>query len=150
MIKAEFIQLSVEAENWEDAIRKSADPLLKNRKITKEYVEKIIDTTRTTGPYMVVTKHVALPHASANFGALDVAMGITILKNPVVSGNEANDPVKYLFCMSAKDSQTHLDSMAELVELLSNQEFYDVLDHAKNANEILMYIQTKEGEDNYA
>lgn len=150
MIKKEFIQLSVEADNWEDAIRKSAEPLLEDGKVTEEYINKIIETTKTTGPYMVVTKHVALPHAPSQYGALDLAMGITILKEPVLSGNEVNDPVKYLFCMSAKDSQTHLDSMAELVELLSNPEFYDLLDHAKDANEILAYIQTKEGADNYA
>lgn len=150
MIKKEFIQLSVEADNWEDAIRKSAEPLLENSKVTEEYINKIIETTKTTGPYMVVTKHVALPHAPSQYGALDLAMGITILKEPVISGNEVNDPVKYLFCMSAKDSQTHLDSMAELVELLSNPEFYDLLDHAKDATEILAYIQTKEGADNYA
>ena len=150
MIKKEFIQLSVETDNWEDAIRKSAVPLLKDGKVTKEYIDKIIETTKTVGPYMVITKHVALPHAPSQYGALDLAMGITILKEPVISGNEVNDPVKYLFCMSAKDSQTHLDSMAELVELLSNPEFYDLLDHAKDATEILTYIQTKEGVDDYA
>ncbi|MFD1899762.1 PTS sugar transporter subunit IIA [Enterococcus termitis] len=90
--------------------------------------------------YIVVTKHVALPHAPTQYGALDLAMGITTLKTPVISGNKTNDPVKYLFCMSAKDSETHLESMAELVNLLSDKEFYQVLDSAKEPQEILTYI----------
>ncbi|MFD2305725.1 PTS sugar transporter subunit IIA [Enterococcus termitis] len=144
MIKKEFIQLELEVTDWEEAIRQSAAPLLNLGKITDEYVEKIIETTRTVGPYIVVTKHVALPHAPTQYGALDLAMGITTLKTPVISGNKTNDPVKYLFCMSAKDSETHLESMAELVNLLSDKEFYQVLDSAKEPQEILTYIYEKE------
>ncbi|ALS38139.1 PTS system ascorbate-specific IIA component [Enterococcus rotai] len=140
MIKPEFIQLDVEALDWEDAIRRSAEPLLNGGKITADYIEKIIETTQTLGPYIVVTKHVALPHAPTQCGALDLAMGITTLKNPVVSGNESNDPVKYLFCMSAKDSESHLESMAELVNLLSDQRFYQILDTAEKPMDILNYI----------
>ena len=140
MIKEEFIQLGIEVGDWEEAIRKSAAPLLSGGKITAEYIEKIIETTQTLGPYIVVTKHVALPHAPTQYGALDLAMGITTLKTPVVSGNESNDPVKYLFCMSAKDSESHLESMAELVDLLSDQKFYQVLESAKEPKDILNYI----------
>ncbi len=144
MIKEEYIQLGIEAADWEDAIRQSAKPLLHNGKITVEYIEKIIETTQTLGPYIVITKYVALPHAPTQYGALDLAMGITTLKTPVVSGNKTNDPVKYLFCMSAKDSETHLESMAALVNLLSDQKFYQILDTAKNPRDILNYIIEKE------
>lgn len=144
MIKEEFIQLGIEVDDWEEAIRKSAAPLLSGGKITAEYIEKIIETTQTLGPYIVVTKHVALPHAPTQYGALDLAMGITTLKTPVVSGNQSNDPVKYLFCMSAKDSESHLESMAELVDLLSDQKFYQVLESAKEPKDILNYIIERE------
>ncbi|OJG55584.1 hypothetical protein RV06_GL001166 [Enterococcus haemoperoxidus] len=140
MIKEEFIQLELEVTDWEEAIRKSAEPLLIGGKITSEYIEKIIETTQKIGPYIVITKNVALPHAPTQYGALDLAMGITTLKTPVKSGNKTNDPVKYLFCMSAKDSETHLESMAELVNLLSDQTFYHVLDTAKKPMDILDYI----------
>lgn len=151
MIKKEFIQLQVEVRDWEDAIKQSAQPLLTHGKITAEYVEKIIEISRTTGPYIVITKHVALPHAPVEAGALASAMGITTLSNPVVSGNQANDPVKYLFCLSAKDSNSHLQAMSELVTLLSTEEFYDLLDHAQDPQEILNYITALEkGENDYA
>lgn len=92
----------------------------------------------------MITKHVALPHAPVENGALAPAMGITTLEVPVVSGNQTNDPVKYLFCMSATDSESHLQAMADLVELLSNDEFYSLLDTAKTAKEILAFISAQE------
>jgi len=143
MIKKEFIQLNVEAEDWEDAIRQSANPLLKDGKITQTYVDKIVDIVYETGPYIVITKHVALPHAPVEFGALAMAMGITTLKGAVVFGHQTNDPVRYLFCMSAIDNETHLSAMAELVNLLSDEEFYQLLDTAETAEEILNYINHK-------
>lgn len=75
IISEELIQLNVQAKDWEDAIRKSAAPLLKKRKITQEYIDKIIEITQTTGPYIVITKHTALPHASSKFGAKEKAVG---------------------------------------------------------------------------
>ena len=56
------------------------------------------------GPYIVITKHVALPHARPEAGALESAIGIATLKHPVKFGNKDNDPVKYLFCLSATDN----------------------------------------------
>lgn len=57
IISEELIQLNVQAKDWEDAIRKSAAPLLKKRKITQEYIDKIIEITQTTGPYIVITTY---------------------------------------------------------------------------------------------
>lgn len=144
MIKEEFIQLNIEVNDWEDAIRKSATPLLTGGKITNEYIDKIVEISKSIGPYIVITKHVALPHAPVENGALAPAMGIMTLKNPVISGNHTNDPVKYLFCMSASDSESHLQSMSELVELLSDDEFYNVLDSSKTSKEVLEYVKKSE------
>ncbi len=59
----ELIRLNIDAKNWEDAIRQAADALLQNRKIKPSYIEAIIRTVKEVGPYIVLTKHVALPHA---------------------------------------------------------------------------------------
>jgi mannitol/fructose-specific phosphotransferase system IIA component (Ntr-type) len=141
LIGKELIQLNVRAENWEDAIRKGTGPLVANKKVTEEYVNKIIEIAHTTGPYIVITKHVALPHAPSEFGALDTAIGITTLETPIEFGNEVNDPVKYLLCLSAKDSTSHLDAIAELVQLLEKEDFFQLLDNAKDPSEIIDYIK---------
>ena len=70
------------------------------------------------------------------------------LKTPVVFGNEANDPVKYLFCLSAKDNMEHLNALAELAEMFEDEEFYHILEQSEKTSEIMDYIKSKGGENN--
>jgi PTS system ascorbate-specific IIA component len=137
----ELVRLNIEAKDWEDAIRQAADALLQNGKIKASYIDAIIKTVKETGPYIVITKHVALPHARSEAGALESAIGIATLKEPVVFGNKENDPVKYLFCLSAKDSESHINALAELTSLLDSKDFYEFLDQAKDASEVIKYIK---------
>ncbi|WP_316496125.1 PTS sugar transporter subunit IIA, partial [Enterococcus faecium] len=58
-----LIQIDVEAENFEDAVRKSMEPLVAQKYVKPSYVEKILSIYRETGPYIVITMHIALPHA---------------------------------------------------------------------------------------
>lgn len=139
-----LIKLNVKAKNWEDAIRQSASVLVENNKVTEAYVDAMVATTKESGPYIVITKHVALPHARPEAGAKDIAIGIATLETPIVFGNDENDPVKYVFCLSAVDSNSHLRAMSELVELLEQEEFFRTLDNAKNAEEIINFIKENE------
>lgn len=144
LVNEKLIRLKVPAENWEDAVRKSAEALLENGKITPPYIDAMVNTAKEAGPYIVVTKHVALPHAKPEAGAKETAMGIAVLENPIEFGNKGNDPVKYVFCLSAVDHESHLQAMAEFLELLEKQEFYNVLNNAKNASEIMDFIKSCE------
>lgn len=144
MISEKLIRINVEAGDWKEAIRASAQPLLAEDKITQEYIDKIIEIAEETGPYIVVEEHIALPHAPSEFGEKELAMGITVLKTPIAFCNEANAPVKYLFCLSARDSHTYLESLAQLVDLLEDSHFYTMLDTVTEASQILDYIKDNE------
>ncbi len=69
------------------------------------------------------------------------AIGITTLIQPVVFGNKENDPVKYLCFLSAKDSESHINALTELTGLLKRDDFYEFLDHAKDASEVMQYMK---------
>lgn len=143
MIDKAFIQLNVKATDWQDAIKLSAQPLLKAGKIAESYIEKMIDIALETGPYIVIAKNVALPHAPPDAGVYQTAMSITVLEHDVHFGNPDNDPVKYLFCLSATDSTSHLEALAELVDLLEDQNFFQLLNQARNRTEVLDYVINK-------
>lgn len=144
MINENLICFKVKANNWEDAIRNSAAAMVDNKIVTSEYVDSMVNIAKESGPYIVVTKHVALPHAKPEDGAKETAMGIGILENPIHFGNKANDPVKYVFSLSSLDHEKHLQAMAELIELLEDEKFYNVLDNAQNAKEVMDYIKNYE------
>lgn len=148
IINESLIRLKVSAKDWEEAVRKSASALLENDKITSSYIDAMINTTKELGPYIVITKHVALPHARPESGAKEIAIGIATLEQPIEFGNEANDPVKYVFSLSAVDQSTHLQAMSQLAELLDREEFYGVLDKAESAEEVMNYIRAYEAGTN--
>lgn len=135
-----LIRLNIEAEDWQSAIRKAGEPLVENKKVNDNYVEEIIKGVLEMGPYIVITKHVALPHARPEAGALETAIGIATLKYPVKFGNKDNDPVKYLFSLSATNNTVHLNALAELASLFEKQEFFTLLDQAKEPQEIMDYL----------
>lgn len=136
-----LVNLNIEASDWQDAIRKAAQPLVKEKKIQPCYIDNIIRAVKEVGPYILITKHVALPHARPEEGALQSAIGIATLKTPIKFGNKDNDPVKYLFTLSAKDNDSHLSALADLAELLENKDFYDVLDKAQHPEEVINFIK---------
>ncbi len=139
-----LIKLKVPAKNCEDAIRQSASVLVENGKVTKEYVDAMVNTAKESGAYIVITKHVALPHARPEAGAKEIAIGIATLEDPVKFGHKDNDPVKYVFTLSAVDNNSHLRAMSELVELLEMDEFFRTLDNAKDPKEVIDFIKAHE------
>lgn len=139
-----FVQLGVEASDWEDAVTKATRPLLDAKKITPDYVEDIIAGVKDLGPYIVIAPHVALPHARPECGALESAVGVVTLKEPVEFGS-ANDPVRYLFPLSATDDDGHLGALQSLVEILSDADFFAQLDRAKTPVEVVELVKSKEG-----
>lgn len=143
LISEELIRLNIEAKDWEDAIRLAAQPLVENKKIKPSYVEDIIAGVKEMGPYIVLTKNVALPHARPESGAIRNAIGIATLVKPIRFGNKDNDPVKYLFTLSAKDNSEHLSALAELAGLFDDKKFFQLLDDAQSANEIIDYLKRR-------
>ena len=138
LVRPEIIRLQFPAADREEAIRMTYAPMVEHCCVLPDYVDDIV---RTAGQYLVITKHVALPHTKPEAGALTCALGIGVLKEPVVFGNAENDPVKYIFALSAVNNSSHLPAMAELVRLLNDRDFFSLLDNATNPMEIVAYIR---------
>lgn len=144
IIKSDFIQLNISATNRVEAIKVATTPLLKANAITESYVNRILSMVEQGAEYMVIAKHVAMPHGKVEDGSLKLGMGITVLENPVEFGNIHNDPVKYIFTLSVIDKESHLLALSTLVPLLSNPDFYRILDEAVDGMEILEFIENFE------
>jgi len=140
-----LVQLDVEASDWRDAVRKSTQPMVDQGKVLTTYVDDIIKGAEDCGPYFVLVPHVAMPHARPEEGAIETAVGVTILREPVEFGSEDNDPVKYLFPLSAKNSDNHLEALGSLAELLADEDFFERLDKAETPKDVVDLVHEKEG-----
>ena len=142
LLKEDYIQLDISVENFDEAIKASAQPLLTADVIENEYISSILSIYHEIGPYIVITKQIALPHAPIEKGAKKLALGFTRL--------ESNDPVKFLFPLSAPDNESHISLLSELAELLGNKDFLELLGRMTEKNELIAFLKKFEGENNYA
>ncbi|KAF1305134.1 PTS sugar transporter subunit IIA [Candidatus Enterococcus willemsii] len=142
-LQEKYVQIGKEVHTFEEAIKKSMQPLLEDNAITENYVEKVINIYNETGPYIVITKHIALPHAPSEDGAKKLALGFMKLDVPIISGNTANDPVKFFFPLSAPDNKSHLEILSKLAELLGDEEFIKFLESVDSPENFIQYIKTK-------
>lgn len=141
VLKEEYISLEDNSKTWEDAVQHAGIKLLENDVITRDYINATIKNVQETGPYIVITKGVAIPHASNELGVSKTAISLVRLNDGINFGNEQNDPVRYVFMLATINASSHLQALSELVTLLAEPEFYQIIDSAVSAKEIGDYIK---------
>ncbi|MCD8148733.1 MAG: PTS sugar transporter subunit IIA [Clostridiales bacterium] len=143
-LKEQDIQVKIGVESWEEAIRRSAQPLVEQGYVTEGYVDCMVNNVKKMGPYIVITRGIALPHAFATEGVIRSCISLATLSRPVEFGNKINDPVSLVICIAVSDKKEHMREMAHLIDLISDKEAVQKIQDAGSAAEILAIIrQTK-------
>ncbi|MEH2956507.1 PTS sugar transporter subunit IIA [Candidatus Merdisoma sp. JLR.KK006] len=135
------IQLGLEVDGFEDAIRQGAKPLVEQGFVTPKYVDCMVQNVKTMGPYIVITKGIALPHALSTDGVLRSSISLATLKDSVSFGHRMNDPVKLLICIATIDKKEHMREMVKLIQFISDKELVRKVNEAKAPEEILKLIR---------
>ena len=143
VLSEDVISFDLEVKDWQEAIAKTAQPLVHQDKITDNYIQAMVDSVKKNGPYIVMGPHVALAHAKPEDGVNDLSLSVSYLKNPVEFGHSTNDPVKIIFCISPIDSYTHIHLMKEIFELMNNQERMDKLLNSESKEVFKTFILGK-------
>lgn len=112
------IRLQVEADDWTQAVRSSAELLVRDGCITPGYVEAIFTSFDTNGDYMIVMPEVVLAHARPESGALETGISLVTLRSPVLFRGDPDKPIRIIFTLAAGDPSEHIDMMAFLAEVL--------------------------------
>ena len=144
LLTDETILLDCNANDWQDGIRQSGFLLVENGYITNDYIEECIKSVIEFGPYIVITKHVALSHASNNKGVIKTGLSLVRLVNPVEFGNENNDPVRFIFTLATVNASEHLIALSDLSEFLGECDFIELLNQMLDKRELLRYISENE------
>ena len=135
------IQIGISATNWEDAIKKAAQSMLDNKSITQSYVDAMINAVKENGPYIVITKSIALAHARPEEGVNEMALSFATLNPPINFGAGDMDPVKLIITLAAKDHDAHIDLIGELAEILTDADRVDAMANAQSATEFLELLK---------
>lgn len=120
--------------NWEEAIRFSGRVMKNQNLVTDRYIDQVISDVKEYGPYIVIVPGVAMPHSSAkNEGVIGTGIGFTIMPKTVSfeEGNEEKD-AKLFFMLAAKDSEAHMQNIANLSDILMEEDMVDDLMKIRN------------------
>lgn len=144
LLTKDTILLDVQASDWEAAIRIAGGVLYQGGYIQEHYTESMLDAVKKMGPYIVIGKGIALPHAQTAVDVCKTGMCFIRLSPPVVFGNPDNDPVDLMFCFAATDASFHLPALFELSRLICSESHLRVFRKAKSAIEIISMVSETE------
>ena len=140
LVKKEFVQVVERVDDWTQAIELSMEPLLKHECIERRYVEAIFDKTQKYGPYYVIAPKIAMPHASFDQGVLSKAISVLLIKQPVKFSKDGFD-VHLVVGLAATDSQSHLQSLVKLSEMLDDKDKLDQILEASSSQELYEFFR---------
>ncbi|MGC0952387.1 PTS sugar transporter subunit IIA [Pantoea agglomerans] len=135
----EKIQYVESVTDWQEALVVAGRPLLSEGAISQDYIDAIIQQKEEIGPFFVIAPQIAMPHARPEQGAHKLGLSIVLLGTAVKFDSEENDPVKAIFMFSAPDSNSHIEMISQLAEVLSDEEIMAQIFNA-SSKEALMTI----------
>lgn len=138
LLKVKNISLNQSATTWEEAIEKTGRLLLKNGYIKESYITSMIDVIKEYGSYIIISPGVALPHARCDKNVVDTGMSLITLCEPVIF--PGGKKVDFLIAISSKDNKEHLDSLVDLMNLLTDYDFKEKIKKMNRPNEVLKFI----------
>ena len=130
------VQYVKSVADWKEAIQIAARPLLAEDAISPAYVESIIKQKEEIGPYFVIAPRIAMPHTRPEHGAKALGLSIVKLGQAVEFNSEDNDPVDAIFMFSAPDSNSHIEMISQLAEVLSDDEVMQQIFSTQSAEEL--------------
>lgn len=143
VLTKEVIRIHEKASDWEDAVRKCGELLVESGAAKESYVNAMIQSVKTIGPYIVIAPGIAMPHARPETGAIKTGFSLITLQNPVSFGNKENDPVNIVICICSADNKSHIKALSELVNLLGNEDNIKAIKEAESVETILQLVQEK-------
>ncbi|CAH6081646.1 PTS sugar transporter subunit IIA [Klebsiella variicola subsp. variicola] len=109
-------------DNWKNAVRLSAEPLLAQGYMAEHYIEAILKSHEELGPYYLLAPGLAMPHARPEQGALRNGLSLLYIKEGISFGSTENDPVYVIIMLCARSGNEHITMIGELAELFSDQQ----------------------------
>lgn len=131
------IQILPQVDSWEEAIRIASRPLLEKGYVESRYIDTMISKVNKLGFYIVLSEDVAMPHSRPEDGVLKMGMSLLKLNIPTKFGNS---DIQIVITLAAKDNESHIDALTNLVELLNDDKKIEKIKLAKTNQEILDVI----------
>lgn len=139
------IQYVDSVADWQEAIVLAGRPLLQTEAISQRYIETIIEQKQQIGPYFVIAPRIAMPHARPEQGAKKLGLSVVKLGSGISFNAGENDPVDIIFMFSAPDSNSHIEMISQLAEVLSDDEKMNQIFNTRSQQQLAALLLTENG-----
>jgi PTS system ascorbate-specific IIA component len=130
------IRVLAAALDREHAIELAGDLLVSSGRVTPDYTNEMVAVLESHGPYFVIAPGIALAHAKPSDAVISTGVSLVTLAEPIVFGNVANDPVRLVIGLCAVDHDSHIEMLADLSAMLSDNETVNILLNAGDTEQI--------------
>lgn len=114
ILPRKYSQIGVELNDWREAIRLAAKPLIKDKKIKSQYVNEIIKVIETLGNYMVFIPEIAFVHAEPTF-VMENSVSLLVLNKPIKFGSKKETLVKVIVVLANKNENMNLINLIKII-----------------------------------
>lgn len=132
------ITLKESVTSWEEAIRIAAQPLIESKHIETRYVNAILQQD-TKDPYIVISPHLAIPHASPEDGVNEVSMSLLKVKKGIEFTKDYL--IHLIVIIAATDKQQHFRALTQLMEMAKSEEAKNIIIQSNSIDEIYTVIK---------
>lgn len=130
-------------EDWEQALRSAALPLLEQECIREEYIEAMISMAHTNGPWFVINDEMAIAHAHAENGVDALGMTLTIFREGLnIMGKSS---IHFLFVLATPNNQDHLHILQDIMTLSGKKDLQEELLKAQCEEDALCILSRLTG-----
>ncbi len=134
------IEVGVVVDSREAAIVAVGGLLEASGRTTTGYTGEMLAVLDELGPYFVIAPGIAIAHARPSESVISAGLSLAVLAEPVEFGSDHNDPVRMVFGLCAKDHDGHIEVLAGLAEVLSDDSQVNFLLNAPDASRIREYL----------
>ncbi len=128
-------------ENWENAIKLAAKPLLLDNSITENYVRAMVNNVKKFGAYIVINDVLALAHSRPEDGVNRNCLSLLKINEGVVFDEALGSRVYLIFVLGAVNNSSHMDILLKLMEIIDNKSLIKKLTEAVSINEITELLE---------
>ena len=144
ILPPENILLDIDCVDWRESVRTAGGILVNNGYAEEAYVNEMVKNVEKNGPYIVVAKGVAMPHAGLKL-VKRAGMSLLRLSRPVSFGNPQKDPVGLVFALCTPHKTMHLEALRQFSLLIGDEVALEQIMRAKHVEDVVRILETKGG-----
>ena len=122
------------------AIEIAGELLVQSGKAKHSYVASMLEAVERFGPYIVIAPGIALAHGKPSEDVIETGLSLLLVKQAIEFQHAQNDPVQLVFGLAAIDHESHMETMAKLAEVLSDQDRVSTLLTSSDSDQIRVLL----------